>query len=773
MDMETNEVKSEKEKLLGKRWKPTYLDFSLSPYTGLTRESWIDAAKYLLRGIFQNIESIDDPVVLPRQDTAVTYPHLLAPEDQQERERKAEIFEGLTRSFFIASVLIENEPAVEIEGKGLRDYYSRQILRVTDPTDALYVGSYQEMLDIAEKQEGYRDPCHTFQQTVETCALVIGLYASEKEIWERYSKAEQDQIAAFLSEWARESTVPQNWRLFNMLDMAFLKMHGYKVDDTIMLEHAAAILNYYAGDGWYRDGQSFDYYSVWAFNFYGPLWCQWYGYQYAPALAARFEENSNALMKTFPDMFDRDGFTNMWGRSCIYRNASTSAFDGNFFLRHAEADPGRARRIASGSLLQFLTRDDFLYEGAPTLGFYRQFMPLVQSYSCAESPLWLGKAFLCLHLPKEHPFWTAKENNGDWGRLSACSKGEQLVNSNKTATDEKNKKSLKDECKETEEKSKSVHEEKKTIKETYLSGPALDFTNHGRNGETILRTAKVVKAHTDREGMWNYGKLCYNTKYPWEAAPAEDIEAQQYVLIQETKEGRMISYPNAIYLHGHKDGVLYRRGFFNYRLDAETHWIDAVNLADFPVDYGIFRVDQMRILLRPCVLRLGSYGFPDHGQTAGVNDEQDQKKLIKAYVINLANKETIQKKIRRAHAIILTGRDHMGHEKQMAMTIYSGFDTLRVIDSIGTNPDSERSKLILAEGQFCKHYDASEQHLYISQVITKESAEPFTEDELFPVKSINYSDPYGTGITGEISIQFKNGKERHICFDIMENNLCM
>lgn len=116
--METNEVKSEKEKLLGKRWKPTYLDFSLSPYTGLTRESWIDAAKYLLRGIFQNIESIDDPVVLPRQDTAVTYPHLLAPEDQQERERKAEIFEGLTRSFFIASVLIENEPAVEIEGKG-------------------------------------------------------------------------------------------------------------------------------------------------------------------------------------------------------------------------------------------------------------------------------------------------------------------------------------------------------------------------------------------------------------------------------------------------------------------------------------------------------------------------------------------------------------------------------------------------------------------------------------------------------------------------------
>ena len=92
---------------------------------GLFSKFTLDKRSLHIRGIFQNIESIDDPVVLPRQDTAVTYPHLLAPEDQQERERKAEIFEGLTRSFFIASVLIENEPAVEIEGKGLRDYYSR------------------------------------------------------------------------------------------------------------------------------------------------------------------------------------------------------------------------------------------------------------------------------------------------------------------------------------------------------------------------------------------------------------------------------------------------------------------------------------------------------------------------------------------------------------------------------------------------------------------------------------------------------------------------
>ena len=53
---------------------PTHTDFDLSPYTGLTRESWIEAAEYLLSGVFNNLKSIDDPVVMPRYETKITYP---------------------------------------------------------------------------------------------------------------------------------------------------------------------------------------------------------------------------------------------------------------------------------------------------------------------------------------------------------------------------------------------------------------------------------------------------------------------------------------------------------------------------------------------------------------------------------------------------------------------------------------------------------------------------------------------------------------------------
>ena len=80
------------------RFKPRHMDFTLSPYTGLTRESWIEAGEYMLRGIFQHIKSFDDPVVVPRQETKITYPHLNEAGESPLAERKAEMFEGLTRS---------------------------------------------------------------------------------------------------------------------------------------------------------------------------------------------------------------------------------------------------------------------------------------------------------------------------------------------------------------------------------------------------------------------------------------------------------------------------------------------------------------------------------------------------------------------------------------------------------------------------------------------------------------------------------------------------
>ena len=678
-------------------FQPKTVDYELSPYTGLTRESWIEAGEYLLTGIFQNIKDAKDPVVMPRKETKVTYPH----SEDAVWEKKAEYFEGLARSFFIAAPLIHIKPDLELCGYSIRDYYKNHVLRSCTPTDEVYVGSYAQCKELSKDPNPFR----AYQQTVETCALVICLWISKEEIWDTYTKEEKDTIADFLLEYAHGNTVPQNWRLFNMLDMAFLHSEGYEINPDIMREHAQAILAYYAGDGWYRDGHSFDYYSCWAFNVYAPLWNVWYGYENEPYLASRFEEHSNALMKTYADFFDEDGFTNMWGRSNIYRNAATSAFDGNLFLKNSEADPGLARRISSGSLLQFMTREDFLYKGIPTLGFYGQFTPLVQGYSCAESPFWLGKAFLCLHLPADHPFWTAKENNGTWEKLK-----------------------------------------EKEVKTTVLDGPALCFSNHKANGETILRTGKVVKNSNDEHGMWNYSKLCFNTKYPWESAPAPSIEAQQYVLHDVTTD--TYEKANVTFWHGEKEGVLYRRQFFNYRLEEECHWIQAINLADFTVPYGVLRVDKLRLFKKPVELTLGASGFPDNGTQILTKEEGNAK------------------------AIILKGKDFTGKEKQLAMTIYDGWDSISYIKSTGTNPDSEHSIIPYASLRQEKH-NQYEQSILISQVITRESLEDFTTEELFPIKEVCYTDPQKKGGYGPVKILLKDGTEKTIDFAGIEGKLML
>lgn len=679
-------------------YKPARLDYGLSPYTGMTRESWIEAAKYLLEGVFKNIPSKDAPVILPRFETEVTYPHKNSSGDRLKVEQMAEILEGLARTLFIAAPLIKEQPDAQICGYSLREYYSSQILRSCTRGDDNFVGYYEDLQELCENP----DPFASFQQTVETCALVICLDISREQIWERYSKEEKQIIADFLLSYAHKGTVPQNWRLFNMLDMAFLHKEGYEIDKNIMREHAQAILGYYAGDGWYRDGHSFDYYSCWAFNMYTVIWNEWYGYENEPYIAKCFEDNSNKLMETYPDMFDQDAYVMMWGRSCVYRNAATSPLSENMLLKNHSADPGLARRIVSGALLQFLTRDDFLKNGIPAMGFYGQFTPLIQGYSCTESAYWLGKAFLCLALPADHPFWTAKENNGSWERLR---KGE--------------------------------------VKETVLNAPALCFTDHEANGEVLLRTGKVVKNTGDDHGMWNYSKLVYNSKYPWEAAPADNIESMQYVL---SDGGGNPQKCNVTFWCGEKDGVLYRRQFFSYSLSCETHWMQALNLADFPVSYGIIRADKLRLFRTPVRLTLGAYGFPDNGT------------------------EISEKSSGGAKAIILKGHDKNGTEKQLALTIYDGWNDIGTIKSRDTNPDSEFSMIAYAQTERVKQYGC-EPFVLISQVITKESHEDFSEEELFPIREIVYSDREKRGSCGPVQIILKNGEERIVDFGEIEGRM--
>ena len=79
-------------------------NMELSPFTGMTRRHWLDAAKYLTEGVFQHVNSIDDPIALPKQNK-ISYPQ---PTDPKHRFQAAE-FEGAIRTLMAAGPVLMDE----------------------------------------------------------------------------------------------------------------------------------------------------------------------------------------------------------------------------------------------------------------------------------------------------------------------------------------------------------------------------------------------------------------------------------------------------------------------------------------------------------------------------------------------------------------------------------------------------------------------------------------------------------------------------------------
>ena len=164
---------------------------------------------------------------------------------------------------------------------------------------------------------------------------------------------------------------------------------------------------------------------------------------------------------------------------------------------------------------------------------------------------------------------------------------------------------------------------------------------------------------------------------------------------------------------------------------------------------GILRADKLRLYRKPVLITLGSYGFPDNGTEITELSEGNAK------------------------AIILKGHDSTGAPRLLAMTVYTGFDTLNITKSRDTDPDSENSIVLFASAKQQGLYDASEPYILISQVITRTDDVPFTRDEIFPIESITYSDEYKTGAYGPVKITLKTGRTAIFDYEDTEGSLTL
>lgn len=584
-------------------------DYQLSPYTGMVRKHWVEAALIFLNGVFSHVSGPTAPLIFPRSQNDGAYPAAGEAEWRYASER----FEGVARTFTVAAPLIRENPVLNVRGYNLKDYYALQILNGTRPDSP---HGFRTLAEIV-KQTGEERP---FQQICESALLTVTLFITKEQIWDQYSHAERDQIARFLSDFGHARTNAHNWRWFNILILTFLKINGYSINEQVLQDHLQNIFTYYAGDGWYRDGDLFDYYSPWAFQYYGPIWCSWYGYRYEPEMAAVIEANFNTLMKHYARFFDREGHSIMWGRSNIYRSCASAPFAAGFFLKNHTPDPGLARRILSGNLAQFITKEEMFVNNLPSLGYYGPFQPMVQPYSCVASPFWLGKSFIALYFGEDAPLWKAVEINGIWEGLG-------------TSTDR-----------------------------IEIPGPGITITNYGQSGATEIKTAKYLLDPEKKSYLPAYSRLAFHSAFPWEARDGRGPEAMSYTLkYLDAQDGYL--FPNICLYGGIEGDVLYRRIYFNFQHALRDPLID---LAELEIAHGIIRVDRPRIPRKPYHLFLGHYGLPHVDESITTS-----QKTIDGKNIYFAKTHSLQTVLITYH-----GWDDGGHVTRLGVNAISTESTL-------------------------------------------------------------------------------------------------
>ena len=544
-------------------------DYERSPTTGLVRRHWIDAAEHVLRLAFGHVADADQMIEFP-PSPGRSYPQPGAPRWQHQ----SKTLEGLRRTMNVAAPLLSVRPDLAIDGIGVADYYARRLCELLGRDGPL---SIPRLTDIG----------HGFYQfTCELGGLGQTLLTYPDLFWPRLSDDERDAVAETLSLWGHYRTQPHNWRFFNVMILTFLKKAGYPIDDELLTGHLDHLLALHGGGGWYDDGH-FDYYTPWLFHESAIAWNVAYGNDHDPARAAVHAARFDAFMQSYPKLFARDGRMLMWGRSICYRMAAAAPFP-LAFLDASRPPPiggGQARRIASGMLRQFLTRDDLWHDGIPCLGFYRPWEPAVQPYSSTASPYWMFLPMLALKLPESSPFWTEVEDDGDW---------QEIGDGTRTLA---------------------------------LPDAAMHLTHHGRGGDVELRPTHVTSPNI------HYDRLSFHTAIPWEAEDPAGATAGCYAIRSRRPDHADARFVTHRQILGGvvRDGVLHRSLQLADTGHGRFSWID---LGDLPVDGGVLRIDRVRAA-QEHDLRLGHYGLP-HASKNDVIVRRRGERAITAHAVDRA-----------------------------------------------------------------------------------------------------------------------------------------
>ncbi|MGW0987004.1 DUF2264 domain-containing protein [Streptomyces sp. NPDC002486] len=248
------------------------------------------------------------------------------------------------------------------------------------------------------------------QSLVEAASIALALRLTRDLLWDRLDEGVRQRTAAWLTDALTAEPWPCNWELFPVTVGGFLAGIGHEPDASraAIDRGLERIEQWYAGDGWYTDGdgRKYDYYNGWAMHLYPVLHAWLEGDE---RLLTLYGDRLHRHLGDYARLFGGDGAPMHQGRSLTYRFATTAPLWLGALTGRTPLPPGETRRLASGALKYFLDRGAVDDRGLLSLGWHGYDESVLQGYSGPASPYWASKGFLGLLLPPDHEVWTAPE----------------------------------------------------------------------------------------------------------------------------------------------------------------------------------------------------------------------------------------------------------------------------------------------------------------------------------------------------------------------------
>ena len=500
-------------------------DFDLSPYTGWTRAHWEHILARMTYGYRKIAEQSGSPS------------RVLYPDDRRGLPDSVDAIESFAR---IASAW----------GAWLRNPANPATLKFLDHEINLETLLRQALLDGTNPSNPYTywgDIAHLDQRIVESADIAVAIWMSRERVFNKMTKAEQEQIIAWLAQVDGKGTYTDNWILFTVMAQAVRHHLGFPSPVEDLDNRLMQIGEFYRGDGWYVDGPTdeFELYNAWMFGWHYLLWT-WIDGDRRPDHRQLVLERGRSFIHGFLHFFGANGSYPAWGRSIVYRFGVLAPFAVGHFLKIAPDDPGLLRRLSSGCIRYFYDRGLFDPEGHfVRQGYHGDFPAAGEAYISPGSPYWCCHGLFSLTFDRNDSFWTATESP-----LPVERQDFELV----------------------------------------LPVPGFVISGRKDTGQVLLLNSRSGQEHDAPRHNYTskYGKLTYSTHFPFNILPVRGSYAPD-AMISLTHDGQAFGHR----LHARIGDVA--PGFIWSKFDEELHdelqplWVATLLWEDVQIRLTVIR----------------------------------------------------------------------------------------------------------------------------------------------------------------------------------------